>query len=109
MTRTVLIEYEEVKDAADVFLFGFYCRRLAPNYFLRIPCPPYVSPVIIWQKQKFKPGLPAVSAQTWSSLSRAFFPLPLHRSWAGTEHFQLVLSFLKCLLLFILPLIFFFF
>lgn len=60
-------------------------------------------------KKKSKPGLPAAFAQTWSSLSQAFFPTPLHRSWAGTEHFQLILSFLKCLLLFFLPFFFFFF
>lgn len=46
-------------------------------------------------KKKIKPGLPAAFAQTWSSLSRAFFLMPLHQSWAGTEHFQLILSFFK--------------
>lgn len=49
----------------------------------------------LYGKRKIKPGLPAAFAQTWSSLSRAFFPMPLHQSWAGTEHFQLVLSFFK--------------
>lgn len=53
--------------------------------------PSYVLPMMIWQK--CKPGLPLAFAQTWSSLSQAFFPLPLHQSRGGTEHFQLILSF----------------
>lgn len=60
------------------------------------------------KKKKIQPGLPVAFAQTWSSLSRAFFPTTLHQSWAGTEHFQLILSFFK-MLLFILPLMFGFF
>lgn len=53
--------------------------------------PPYVLPMIIGKK--CKPGLQLAFAQTWSSLSQAFFPTPPLQSWAGTEHFQLILSF----------------
>lgn len=71
--------------------------------FLRTHRPPYCQ----WQfGKKCKPGLQLAFAQTWSSLSQASFPMPLHQSWAGTEHFQLIMSFLICLLLFILPLFF---
>lgn len=33
------------------FLFGFYCRRLAPNYFFKNSHPRYVLPVMIRQKK----------------------------------------------------------
>lgn len=46
---------------------------------------PHMLPIVIWQK----PGLP----WTWSSLSQAFCPSASAPRWAGTEHFQLILSF----------------
>lgn len=77
-----------------LFFFGFYCRRLAPKYFF-MNSSSLICVASDNMAKKIKPGLPAAFAQTSSSLSLAFFPMPLHRSWAGTEHFQLILSFLK--------------
>lgn len=52
--------------------------------FLRTRRPPYCQ----WQfVKKCKPGLQLAFAQTWSSLSQASFPMPLHQCWAGAEHF----------------------
>lgn len=77
--------------------------------FLRIPCPWYVLPAIIWQEKK------------WNLVCRWLLPRP-GAVWAGPSFPRLGIEaglglstfnsfwvFFKCLLLFILPLIFFFF